>query len=199
MIIHGRDSSGNVIPLLVDATGRPIVTTSAPIPVSGTVTADTELPAAAALADGSANPTAPAVGAANLNYNGATFERQRSNLEAVVFNGSFSTTQISPLQVNYNARGIYVWFNVTAATGGTSINLGLSAVDGGFNLATSLLASGALTTTGFRSYMLYPGATATAALTAAPISLPLPRYFFFNVVFVGGGSYTFQLRYQLIA
>lgn len=44
-------------------------------PVSGTVTADTELPAAAALADTTANPTAPAVGAFGLLWNGATWDR----------------------------------------------------------------------------------------------------------------------------
>jgi hypothetical protein len=47
-------------------------------PVSGTVTADTELPTAAALADGAANPTTPTVGAANLGYNGTTWDRLKS-------------------------------------------------------------------------------------------------------------------------
>lgn len=43
--------------------------------VDGTVTADTELPAAAALADAAGNPTAPAVGAFGLVWNGATWDR----------------------------------------------------------------------------------------------------------------------------
>lgn len=45
------------------------------VPVSGTVTADTELPAAAALADNTANPTVPAVGAFNMVYDGSTWDR----------------------------------------------------------------------------------------------------------------------------
>lgn len=40
---------------------------------------DTELPSPAALADGVANPTLPSVGAALLAYNGASYERVRSN------------------------------------------------------------------------------------------------------------------------
>lgn len=47
-------------------------------PVSGAVTADTELPAAAALADASANPTAPAVDARLGVYNGTTWDRIRT-------------------------------------------------------------------------------------------------------------------------
>lgn len=50
---------------------------------SATVTVDSELPAAAALADAAANPTTPTVGAANLVYNGATFDRARGSAAAV--------------------------------------------------------------------------------------------------------------------
>lgn len=42
------------------------------------VQADTELPAAAALADGAANPTTPTVGAACLIFNGTTWDRLES-------------------------------------------------------------------------------------------------------------------------
>jgi hypothetical protein len=47
-------------------------------PVSGTVTADTELPAAAALADATANPTTSIVAAANEVFNGTTWDRLKS-------------------------------------------------------------------------------------------------------------------------
>lgn len=43
--------------------------------VQGTVTVDTELPAAAALADDVANPTVPAVGAFGMVWDGATWDR----------------------------------------------------------------------------------------------------------------------------
>lgn len=43
------------------------------------VVADTELPVAAALADATANPTTPSVGALLLGYNGTTWDRLRSD------------------------------------------------------------------------------------------------------------------------
>jgi hypothetical protein len=43
--------------------------------VSGTVTADTELPAAAALADNTGNPTVPAVGSFGMLWDGSTWDR----------------------------------------------------------------------------------------------------------------------------
>lgn len=46
--------------------------------VTGTVVADTELPAATAMADGEANPTVPRIGVENTVYNGATWDRVRS-------------------------------------------------------------------------------------------------------------------------
>lgn len=46
---------------------------------SGSITADTELPAAAALADNTANPTAPAVGAFGHVWDGATWDRTPGN------------------------------------------------------------------------------------------------------------------------
>lgn len=59
-------------------------------PVSGTVTADTELPAAAALADATANPTTPLVGAALEAFNGTTMDRVRT-VDAMAGTGANST------------------------------------------------------------------------------------------------------------
>ena len=47
--------------------------------VTGTVTVDSELPAAAALADAAANPTTPMAGAALLEFNGTTWDRARGD------------------------------------------------------------------------------------------------------------------------
>lgn len=46
----------------------------------GTWTVDTELPAAAALADATSNPTVPTAGAAGLLYNGTTWDRVRGDI-----------------------------------------------------------------------------------------------------------------------
>lgn len=56
--------------------GNEVVTSANPLPVTlGGVAVDTELPAAAALADNTANPTAPAIGAHALVWDGATWDR----------------------------------------------------------------------------------------------------------------------------
>lgn len=77
-----RQTDGTLINagVLVDTAGAAIGVIANPLyaTVSGTITADTELPAAAVLADAAANPTTPTVGAANLGYNGATWDRLRS-------------------------------------------------------------------------------------------------------------------------
>ncbi|HEX4921320.1 MAG TPA: hypothetical protein VFV92_11340, partial [Candidatus Bathyarchaeia archaeon] len=59
----------------VDASGRLSVSLTAS---SATVTVDTELPAAAALADATANPTTPVSGALLEGYNGSTWDRLRT-------------------------------------------------------------------------------------------------------------------------
>lgn len=50
-----------------------------PVSIAATVTVDTELPAAAALADAAANPTTPTIGSANLVFNGTTWDRARGD------------------------------------------------------------------------------------------------------------------------
>lgn len=69
--------------------------------VSGTVTVDSELPAAAALADATANPTVPGVGAFGLGYNGTTWDRIRvantGRLQVDVITGGGTETPTNPV------------------------------------------------------------------------------------------------------
>lgn len=73
----------NAVGLKVDASGAavPITDNAGSITVdnAGTfaVQADTELPLAAALADATANPTVPSVGAEEMVFNGTTWDRRR--------------------------------------------------------------------------------------------------------------------------
>lgn len=52
------------------------LTVDGTVSISGTVTVDTELPAAAALANDTANPTVPGVGAFNMVFDGTNWDRQ---------------------------------------------------------------------------------------------------------------------------
>ena len=67
----------------IDASGRPTVN------VNGTVTVDSELPAAAALADNMANPTVPGVGAFGMVFDGSTWDRMiGTSAEGVCVSGA---------------------------------------------------------------------------------------------------------------
>ena len=61
------DGSGTALPV------------SGTVAISGSVTVDTELPAAAALADNTANPTVPGVAAFVMGWDGATWDRVRGD------------------------------------------------------------------------------------------------------------------------
>lgn len=72
----GTEAAALRVTLANDSTGVVSVDDNGgTLTVDGTVTADTELPAAAALADNAANPTAPAVGAFNMVYDGTNWDR----------------------------------------------------------------------------------------------------------------------------
>src|SRR6185503_2877912 len=68
---------------------------------SGSITADTELPAAAVLADATANPTVPGVGGFMMGYNGTTWDRVRTantgRLQVDVITGGGSDTPTTPV------------------------------------------------------------------------------------------------------
>ena len=62
--------------------GQATSANSAPVVIASdqsAVSVDTELPTAAALADATANPTTPIVGAANLGFNGTTWDRLKTD------------------------------------------------------------------------------------------------------------------------
>lgn len=91
-IEYGADGSATDVsdanPLPVDDAGGSLtvddggssLTVDGAVTVSGTVTADTELPAAAALADAAGNPTTPTVGAGVLVWNGTGWDRARGDI-----------------------------------------------------------------------------------------------------------------------
>ena len=80
----GAELGTSSIPFRVDPTGttaQPVtdnagsLTVDGTVSISGTVPVDSELPAAAAFADNTTNPTAPAVGAFGHVWDGATWDR----------------------------------------------------------------------------------------------------------------------------
>ena len=100
-------------------------------PVSGTVTADTELPAAVALADNMANPTVPQVGAHGLVWDGVNWDREAQPLTdaqlrgqpveiadgggSITVDGTVSVSE--PVSVDDNGGSLTVDGTVTANAG----------------------------------------------------------------------------------
>ena len=98
------------------------------------VAVDTELPAAAALADATANPTAPAVGAHVLAWNGTTWDRARfAPPSAATFTANVGMPMVSTM--GYAASNNYTPQYATGAladgnTGYSSMAIGLVGFNG---------------------------------------------------------------------
>ena len=117
-------------------------------------------------------------------YNGTTFDTQRSNYSVTALSlaartGSTTTSDF----VNYNARGIIVYFYITVA--GSTGNL-LLAIEGKNALGTSQYRQintsyTAATGTGMQAFVVYPGASANANFNRAD-PVPLAKVFRFSVV-----------------
>jgi len=103
-------------------------------PVSGTVTADTELPTAVSLGDSTANPTAPHVGSCIEGFNGTTWDRIRTD-------SALAGTAANDSVVGVLAAGIGPGFAIRL----NPANLGTSAnsvsninVDGGTTISIGI-------------------------------------------------------------
>lgn len=113
--------------------------TAVPVSVAATVTVDSELPAAAALATDMANPTAPAVGAFNMVYDGSTWDRMpgTSALGVQVQNATAANLKVDPSGVTSPVSGT-VTANLAAGTNAIGKLAANSGVDIGDVDVTSL-------------------------------------------------------------
>ena len=114
--VNGQALMAASVPVTLASNQSALPVTLTSTTITGTVTADTELPAAAALADATANPTTPLVGAALETFNGTTWDRARGDtangldvdvtrlpalvagaavIGALVANQSVNTTQVN--------------------------------------------------------------------------------------------------------
>jgi hypothetical protein len=108
------------------SSGSDSVAVTGTVSLSGAV--DTELPAAAALADGASNPTTPLVGAAAILFNGTTWDRARGD-----------TTNGLDVDVT-RVQGTVTVAGTVTANAGTNLNTSLLALESGGNLASAVTA-----------------------------------------------------------
>ncbi len=162
----------------------PVTLTSTTI--TGTVTVDTELPAAAAIADALANPTAPQVAADTMLFNNTSWDRRRNNYNTTSGDTGAKTTSFNGATLtNFNAKGVAVTVIVGAVTGTTpSMQVFIQiSPDGGTTWFTVPGASSAaITATGSTLFTMYPGATPVANSVSA---FPLPRTWRLTYVITG--------------
>ena len=151
-----------------------------PISTDGllSVAADTELPAAAALADGAANPTTPIAGAGKLLFNGATWDRERNNHEAIVLASAARTGDTNSAdQVNYNARGMAILLDVTAvgSPAGQIDAINVQAKIGSNYVTVYSFGTLTINAAGQHAFLVYPGAATAGSWKAAPVQGIIPR------------------------
>lgn len=107
-------------------------------------------------------------------WNGFSVEPQRSNTDtntALINAAAVTTSQTGADQINTNGRGLIVVLNMaTVGTGSVTLTIqGKDVVSGQYY---TLLAGAAVTTNSVNVYTVYPGAPATANVSA---NSPLPR------------------------
>ncbi|MDE2097981.1 MAG: hypothetical protein KGL39_12080 [Patescibacteria group bacterium] len=131
---------------------------------------------------------------------GAQWDRHYNNIQGTLLaSAARTTTTISPTQTNFNAKGVILFLNVTAAsgTGGLQLSLAASAPSG----ATADLTMGkatAVTATGRYALVAYPGATTASNDIKLALADPVPRSWYSYVQHNDSSSYTYALDYALI-
>lgn len=166
--------------------------------VQGTVTIDSELPAARAAADTLSNPTPPDVLANLLGFNGSTWDRWRNNAEvALLASAARTATTGFGEQTNYNAPGILLMVEVSSNPGGGE-TLRVEAAQRG--PGGNQLTIGTATASTFgggggpQSLLIYPGTTVGATANgSAIVNSAIPRRWAGQVVHSGAGSWTYSV------
>jgi len=135
---------------------------------------------------------------------GANLQAMRGNTEGTLLASAARTTSTSsPFQTNYNAAGVFVVLNVTAASGTGGLTVKIWARDTYSSTSIQLNPDPtAITAIGRYGYMLYPGASASGIAGAGWVNqfIPaaLPRTWYVEVRHGDTSSYTYSVSYALM-
>lgn len=131
----------------------------------------------------------------NRIFNGTTYDRVRSNVDATGLASAARTTTTNSGDItNYNGTGIHVVLDVTNAGTG-SITLTIQGKDALSGQYYTLLAGAAVTTVSTNVYKVFPGSTVTANVSANDIC---PRTIRILVTHNNANSITYSVGYSLI-
>jgi len=127
-------------------------------------------------------------------FNGSTWDRWRNNAELTLLaSATRTTTTDSPTEVNYNAKGVMVFLNVTGASGTGGLQLRFLGNDPVSGLHFVSDSPSAVTTTGINIYVLYPGAANAAGSIRQTTQTVLPRRWRVRVTHGDGSNYTYSV------
>ncbi len=172
--------------------------------ISGTVTVDTELPTAVALANGATVPTAPIIGAAEMVYNGSTLDFvQGKEAGTAITAGAYTATQFSSVFTARTARGIMIYLNVSSVPGviGTnSLTIYLRAKNpmNSGNSRDWFIAATPVTTTGTFIYEISGDSVTAPAGGGQRVQGTLPLLFDIAVSHANTGSFTYSVTYHYV-
>ena len=177
------------------------VTSSAGLPTNPTQWGGTAVTAAAALADGTSNPTAPLIGSCSHVWNGSTWDRSVGALAGTALSSAARTsTSNSPTLNTHGCRGIGLYLRISAASG----TGGLYATVIGLDPVTAIgvllnPAVTPITSTGMYVWILYPGVSvASTASTYYVSSALVTSSLILQIAHTDGSSYTYSLGYVLL-
>jgi hypothetical protein len=168
----------------------------------GTYTAGSVVPTDAAANSGFSGITGSAgstsgITVAQTDFNGTTWDRHRSHVDATFLTSAARTTTQGPTNITtYNARAIYIVLDMTNVGAGPSVTLKVEMIDPASGKAIVLLTGAAVTTVSTNIYKIGVGLTAAANLVANEY---LPRTIAVTVTANNANSGTYSVGYSLIA
>ncbi len=109
-------------------------------------------------------------------WNGTAGERRVNNTQVeLIADGTYSATQASADQVNYNARGIAIVFDITAVPGTDTVTIRLQMKDAVSGKYITLAEDSAQAGMATRLLIVYPGIGSASGAINVAASFPLPR------------------------
>ena len=127
-------------------------------------------------------------------YNGVSGDRLRNNVvRTVLASAARTATTASADQTNYNHKGIFVVFDVTAVPGTDTVQLKLQAYDGASGKYVDLLTGTAESAVGTYLYGLYPGIGDKNTIFDNYEEIMLPRTWRVQIVHSSTTSFTYSV------
>ena len=118
----------------------------------------------------------------------------RDNVEVTLLASAVrAATTSSADQINYNAKGVYIFFNITAVPGVDTVTLTITAKDPVAGTDEVLLTGAAEAAIASRCYLLYPGAGAAANGVDVVNAFPLPRTWRVTVTHSAATNFTYSV------